>query len=1238
MSEPTILNKIFRNSLGYVVAIGSVALATYLKYLAQPKIIPADVPILYFLAIVPTAIFFGLGPSLTVCILSFLAYDYYFLPPIHQINFNIDQAPIMVIFLLVGVLFSYLASNLRRQNQVALKEIASRKQTEAELIKYRDHLEELVKQRTSELEKANLQLRDEINEHKKDEEALRQSEERWSTTLGSIGDGVIATDILGRVTFMNTVAQDLTGWKTGEANQKPIAEVFNIVNETTRQKAENPVDKVLQLGTVCSLANHTILIRKDGTEISIDDSGAPIKDANGITSGVVLVFRDITERRKAEIILRQVEERNRLLADILEHASQPFGIGLPDGSLGIVNKAFCDLTGYTSGELKTMDWAKILTPPEYLSMEAEKLAELVRTGQPVRYQKEYIRKDKSRVPIELLVHLVRNAEGQAEYYYSFLTDITEHKRNEEEVNRLNRELKAINECDQVIVHANDETKLFTDICRIMCEVVGYRLVWIGTVEHDNAKSVLPIAWCGDNNEYLKQANISWDDNQRGRGATGIAARTGKTDFCQDFATEGKAVPWRDAALARGLRSSIAIPLFDNLSNVFAVFTLYATEPNGFTESEIRLLEELAGDLSFGVNTLRSNQERRKAENALRISEEKYRNLFDNMTEGFVVGEIIVNDAAKPTDFRYVEVNNAWTKMTGISQKDAVGRTIKEVFPGISAENLIDNFNKVVVTGESVLFDFYNDDLKRWREIYAYSPQKGLIAYTLKDITDRKKAEEELRQRAEELKTVMDLVPAAIWVAHDSECHNITGNKTANAFYEAEEGENVSAGPAQGEPIPPRRFFHNGKELSAEELPMQKSAALNSDVQGSEFNVLLPSGKSRTLWGSASPLRDPDGRVRGVVAAFLDITERIQTEEVLKQSEEKYRNLFANMVEEVHFWKIEYDDLGRIKTWRLVDANPPALKTWGIGTIEDIKGKTTDEIFGPGSTEHYMPVVQKIIAEGVPYSYEDFFPQLRKYFQFTSVPLRGYFITTGTDITKIKDTEESLRTYAASLEASNKELESFSYSVSHDLRAPLRSITGFSAVLLEDYANKLDKEGKEYLHKIQNSGEKMGQLMDDLLKLARVTRVEMNCEDVNLTDLAEKIIEELATSSPKHRVSVKIDPNLKAYADNNLLRQVMENLLANAWKYSGKTVKPKIEIGTIIHEGKQAFFIRDNGVGFDMAYADKLFQPFQRLHTATDFAGTGIGLSIVQRIIQRHGGKVWAEGKVGEGATFYFTLN
>jgi two-component system sensor histidine kinase KdpD len=165
--------RIFYNLLGYLVAVASVALATWLKFLAQPTIIPADVPILYLLAIVPTAIFFGFGPALSVCVLSFLAYDYYFIPPIHQITFDITETPIAVIFLVVGVLFSYLASNLREKNRIAADEITARKKTEAELITYRDHLEELVQQRTADLGKTNLALKEEIGEHKKDEQALR---------------------------------------------------------------------------------------------------------------------------------------------------------------------------------------------------------------------------------------------------------------------------------------------------------------------------------------------------------------------------------------------------------------------------------------------------------------------------------------------------------------------------------------------------------------------------------------------------------------------------------------------------------------------------------------------------------------------------------------------------------------------------------------------------------------------------------------------------------------------------------------------------------------------------------------------------------------------------------------------------------------------------------------------------------------------------------------------------------
>ena len=199
-----------------------------------------------------------------------------------------------------------------------------------------------------------------------------------------------------------------------------------------------------------------------------------------------------------------------------------------------------------------------------------------------------------------------------EHAIFIVIDITERKKTEVEVMRLNRELKAIGECDQAIVQENDEQTLLTKVCDILCTTAGYRMAWVGTVEYDEAKSVRPLAWYGDQ-EYLIKANITWADTERGRGPTGLAARTGKTHFFQDFATEPAAAPWRKSALSLGYRSSIAIPLLDNDGNVFEVFTLYSTESNYFNPAEIRLLEELAGDLSFGINALHEKVKRQQAE-------------------------------------------------------------------------------------------------------------------------------------------------------------------------------------------------------------------------------------------------------------------------------------------------------------------------------------------------------------------------------------------------------------------------------------------------------------------------------------------------------------------------------------------------------------------------------------------------------------------------------------------------
>ena len=234
-------------------------------------------------------------------------------------------------------------------------------------------------------------------------------------------------------------------------------------------------------------------------------------------------------------------------------------------------------------------------------------------------------------------------------------------------------------------------------------------------------------------------------------------------------------------------------------------------------------------------------------------------------------------------------------------------------------------------------------------------------------------------------------------------------------------------------------------------------------------------------------------------------------------------------------------------------------------------------------------------------------------------------------------EERVAERTAALAAVNKELEAFAYSVSHDLRAPLRSLDGFSQALLEDYAGQLDSTAQDYLRRVRAGSQRMGRLIDDILKLSRLTRTEMQWEQVDLSALAREIAAELRQTQPERKADLTIADGVVVNGDARLLRVVLENLLGNAWKFTARRDYARIEFGHTQVEGKPAYFVRDDGAGFDMAYADRLFGAFQRLHSATEFEGTGIGLATVQRIIHRHGGRVWAEGMANRGATFYFTL-
>jgi len=400
---------------------------------------------------------------------------------------------------------------------------------------------------------------------------------------------------------------------------------------------------------------------------------------------------------------------------------------------------------------------------------------------------------------------------------------------------------------------------------------------------------------------------------------------------------------------------------------------------------------------------------------------------------------------------------------------------------------------------------------------------------------------------------------------------------------------------------------------------------------------------RVMLLNARRIHNGGSQTKSILLAIEDITERKRMEHDITASEVRYRRLFETARDGILILNAgsgEITDVNPFLTDMLGYSRQELLgkKLWEIGFFKDVTA--SHQAFRTLQDEGYVRY------EDLPLETKDGRP-MEVEFVSNVYAIDGEQVIQCNirDITERKHTQdevnklnESINQRAAELEIANSELETFSYTVSHDLRAPLRSMNGFSKALFEDYPDKLDEQGRQYLKYIQESSNQMSQMIDDMLKLASITRGEIRKEPVNLSDVAASVAANLQITDPKRKVKFTIAPGIKAYGDAGLLRIILENLLGNAWKYTAHTAGPVIEFNTAQIEGKTTYFVRDNGAGFNMAFSDKLFRPFQRLHSATEYAGTGVGLASVQRIIKRHGGRVRAEGKVEEGATFYFTLD
>ena len=606
------------------------------------------------------------------------------------------------------------------------------------------------------------------------------------------------------------------------------------------------------------------------------------------------------------------------------------------------------------------------------------------------------------------------------------------------------------------------------------------------------------------------------------------------------------------------------------------------------------------------------------------AEQAYRSFVENMNEGAIT---LLSDGTISYS------NQRFADMLKTPLEQVIGASLESFVAPDSRRQvrfLLGRARDTKTEGEVAFL--CSDRTTLWVEL-SLSPvaqaESGGICVVANDITERKKANE-MRSY---LAAIVDSSDEAI-IGKDLNGKIISWNSGAARLY------GYSAGEVIGRPLsillPPERLG----ELTITLERIKRGER----VEQYDTERLRKTGERVPVAITISPIRDSEGHVTGASSIARDITERRQAEAELRRAGVYNRSLIEASLDP------------------LVTIAPSGAITDVNRATEQITGRSRDALIGTDFSCYFTDAekarrgYEQAFREGFVHDYEleihadgRVTPVLynASVYRDDDEKVAGVFAA-ARDITQLKRAEAEIKALNTSLEArvaqrtselvaANKEMEAFAYSVSHDLRAPLRAVDGLCQILYEDYVDALDQQGKELLQRVRAASQHMAQLIEGLLALSRASRGEMQRTSVDVSDLAGVIGRELQNLNPGRDVEFVVSPSLTVNADPNLLRSVLENLLGNAWKFTSKHPHARIEVGAIDHEGKKAYFVRDNGAGFNMAYAGKLFQAFRRLHRSDEFEGTGIGLATVQRIIRRHGGQVWGEGEVEKGATFFFTL-
>jgi PAS domain S-box-containing protein len=1099
---------------------------------------------------------------------------------------------------------------------------------------------------------------------------------RLSSAVRISNDSIVISDLDGTIIDVNEATLKMYG--SEDKSNLIGTNAFDLIVPEEREKALAGMKELLETGYLPNREYN--VLTKHGSRIPVEMSTAIMKDADGKAIGFVSISRDITERKKAEDALKESEEKYRAIINAMNDTAWVIDF---DGKFLDVNEAAVNVMGYSREELLSMgptDIDNALTPEQIIN-----LVKGMKSDKVQNFETAHTTKDGKTFPVEISSSLVTYHGKPA--ILSIARDITDRKKQEQMLRKAREKFETYFDLANVILVAIDAKGNVIQINKKGCEVLGYKKKEIvgknwfnnflpeklgkktkayfrkllseqiepveyyeNTVLTKDGKERL-IAWHNillrDKRGNIKGTLSSGEDITERKEVEDALSRerkmletvTSNVNAALVVISKDYRILWANKVIKGFLGEIEGKPCYSVLTRQNNICPNCGMKEIVETGRDMVIheheVDSLIGKLWLEITTtaIRDEKgeltavsemsvditERKKTENALKESEEKFRTIFEGATDGIA--------ALDPKTMKVIFTNHKMTEITGYTPVELQNATIIDFVPKDEISSVIQQFQNhtggkrdltryipVIRKGKTQI---YCDVRSKFLDI---GNQQYLMAF-VRDVTEQKKAEEALRESERQFRELTELLPSVVFEADASGTLTLVNNVAFDLFGYSQQD------------------FDKGLNVFQMLVPEEKNRAKKNmgNILGGktvgpvEYTALKKDGSTFPILIHASPITHGD-KVAGFRGIVLDITERKKMENALRESEKSYRALINAMNDTV--WVIGFDG-------KFIDVNDAAVNVLGYSR-EELLTMGPCDIDVHLSEEDIKGLIKQLPDEGM---------QVFETVHFTkdgkAIPVeissslatykgKQVILSIARDITERKKAQEEIKEANRLLKQSNEELENYTYAVSHDLKAPLRTIKSFGSFLLEDYKNKLDETGQDYLNRMVKASSHMDAMIEDLLVLSRVGRQFTEIEKVDLNKLLKEILADLEATIKERNAEVVVDrlPTLSVH--RVWKRQLFMNLISNALKFN-ESKKPKIEVLYEERENDHLFKVRDNGIGIEEKYLDRIFNLFERAPTEKKYEGTGAGLAICKKIVEQHGGKIWVESTHGKGSTFLFTI-